>query len=248
VFDLKGKVAIVTGGSRGIGRAVCVALGRSGATVVVNYQGNEAAAGETARLVREAGGEAEIRRFDVADAEAVDAAISEVAKAKGRLDILVNNAGLARDNLLLRVRPDDLTTTFATNVAGAIWCSKSAMRLMMRQRHGRIINLSSVVGESGNPGQAVYSASKAALVGLTKTLAREYASRGVTVNAVAPGFIATDMTANLPEEAKKSIVAQTPVGRVGTPEEVAAAVVFLASDEAAYVTGQVLRVNGGMYV
>ena len=174
--------------------------------------------------------------------------MTDIVKRRGRLDILVNNAGIALDQLLIRIKPEELEKTFATNVAGSLWCCKAAMRPMMKAKRGRIINLSSVVAESGNPGQAVYSASKAALIGLTKTLAREYASRGVTVNAVAPGFIETDMTSGLPEQAKQAIVAQTPLGRQGTVEEVAAAVVFLASDEASYVTGQVLRVNGGMYV
>ena len=248
MFDLKDRVALVTGGSRGIGRAISKALAARGAHVVVNYAGNEAAARETVDAIAAAGGKAEMKQFSVADAEAVDAAITDVHKRLGRFDILVNNAGITKDQLLLRVKPEELTEVMNTNVGGALWCAKSAMRLMMRARKGRIINLSSVVGESGNPGQAVYSASKAALIGLTKTLAREYASRGITVNAVAPGFIETDMTAGLPEEAKKTILAQTPLGRIGSAEEVAAAVVFLASDEAGYVTGQVLRVNGGMYV
>ena len=248
MFELKDKVALVTGGSRGIGRACCVALARQGAYVVVNYAGNEAAAAQTLDLVRQAGGEGEILRFDVSDAEACDQAVTDVVKRKGRLDVLVNNAGIAMDQLLIRIQPEELEKTFSTNVAGSLWCAKAAMRPMMKAKRGRIINLSSVVAESGNPGQAVYSASKAALLGLTKTLAREYASRGVTVNAVAPGFIETDMTAGLPEQAKQAIVAQTPLGRQGTADEVAAAVVFLASDEAAYVTGQVIRVNGGMYV
>lgn len=248
MLDLKEKVALVTGGSRGIGRAVCVALARQGAYVAINYAGNEAAASQTLAMVREAGGDGEIVRFDVADAEACDAAVSDLVKRKGRLDVLVNNAGIAMDQLLLRIKPEEIEKTFATNVSGALWCCKAAIRPMMRAKRGRIVNVSSVVAESGNPGQAVYSASKAALIGLTKTLAREYASRGVTVNAVAPGFIETDMTASLPEQAKQAIVAQTPLGRQGTAEEVAAAVVFLASDEASYVTGQVLRVNGGMYV
>jgi 3-oxoacyl-[acyl-carrier protein] reductase len=248
MFSLKDKVALVTGGSRGIGRACCVALARQGAYVVVNYAGNEAAATETLELVRKAGSDGELRRFDVGDGEACDTAIGEVVKSKGRIDILVNNAGIARDQLLLRVKQEDIDQTFHINLGGALWASKAAVRHMMRKRTGRIVNLSSVVAESGNPGQAVYSASKAALIGLTKTLAKEYASRGITVNAVAPGFIATDMTAGLPQEAKDGIIAQTPAGRMGTADEVAAAVVYLSSDEAAYVSGQVIRVNGGMYV
>ncbi|MBK8172585.1 MAG: 3-oxoacyl-ACP reductase FabG [Sandaracinaceae bacterium] len=248
MFDLSGKVAIVTGGSRGIGRAISETLARAGAYVVVNYAGNEAAAVACVEAITKAGGKAEVKQFDVGNAEAVDAALSDAHKRLGRIDILVNNAGIALDQLLLRVKPEEIEKTFATNVTGAIWCAKSAIRVMMRARTGRIINLSSVVGESGNPGQVVYSASKAALIGLTKTLAREYASRGITVNAVAPGFIESDMTSALSEDMRKVIVGQTPAGRIGRAEEVAAAVLYLASDEASYVTGQVLRVNGGMYV
>lgn len=248
MFQLKGRVALVTGGSRGIGRAISVALARAGAFVVVNYRGNEAAAHETLEEIRKAGGDGAILGFDVADPSAVDEAIQGIVERHGSLDILVNNAGLAIDQLLMRVKPEEIDKTFATNVAGAIYCAKAAIRPMMRKKHGRIIQISSVVAESGNPGQVVYSASKAALIGMTKTLAREYASRGITVNTVTPGFIETDMTANLPEAARQGILAQTPVGRIGRPEEVAAAVLFLASDEASYVTGQTLGVNGGMYV
>jgi len=248
VFELRDKVSLVTGGSRGIGRAISLALAKQGAYVAINYAGNEAAAAETLALVREAGSDGELLRFDVASSTAFEEAIDGLVKRKGRLDVLVSNAGIALDQLLLRVKPEELERTFATNVGGALWGAKAAMRHMMRKRTGRIVFLSSVVAESGNPGQAVYSASKAALLGLTKTLAREYASRGVTVNAVAPGFIATDLTAGLPEEVKKKNGEQNPLGRTGSPNEVAAAVVYLASDEAGYVTGQILRVNGGMYV
>lgn len=248
MFDLSGKVAIVTGGGRGIGAATSKLLAKAGAHVVITYRSNADAAQATVGAIEQAGGKAEAVQFDVGDADAVDEAIRGIAKRLGRLDILVNNAGIALDQLLLRIKPEEIEKTFSTNIAGAIWCAKSAIRPMMKARKGRIINLSSVVGESGNAGQAVYSASKAALIGLTKTLAREYASRGVTVNAVAPGYIETEMTADLPDTAKAAIVEQTPLGRVGSPDEVAAAILFLASEEASYITGQVLRVNGGMYV
>ncbi|MGB5351367.1 MAG: 3-oxoacyl-ACP reductase family protein [Polyangiales bacterium] len=248
MFDLAGKIAIVTGGSRGIGRATSVALAQAGALVLVNYRSNEEAAGETVRLIEEAGGQAERVAFDVADPDSVDQHIKEVAARHGRIDILVNNAGISIDQLLLRVSAKDLEMTWATNVNGAVFCAKACIRPMMKNRWGRIINLSSVVAESGNAGQAVYASSKAALLGLTRSLAREYASRGITVNAVSPGFIETDMTADLPDAARQGIVNQTPLGRIGRPEEVAAAVVFLASEEAGYITGQVVRVNGGMHV
>jgi 3-oxoacyl-[acyl-carrier protein] reductase len=248
MFRLPGKLAVVTGGSRGIGRAVSLLLGAQGAHVVVNFAGNEAAALETVAAITQAGGSAEAKQFDVSDETAVQAAFKDIEAAHKRVDVLVNNAGIALDQILLRVKKEEIDRTFAINLAGPLFCAKAAIRTMMRAKSGRIINLSSVVAESGNPGQAVYSASKAGIIGLTKTLAREYASRGITVNVVAPGFIETDMTASLPEAAQKGIIEQTPLGRVGKPEEVAAAVLFLASDEASYITGQVLRVNGGMYV
>ncbi|MEO0326245.1 MAG: 3-oxoacyl-[acyl-carrier-protein] reductase [Myxococcota bacterium] len=248
MFRLDDKVALVTGGSRGIGRAIAEALAGAGALVVLTYRTGADAAAEAVAGIESAGGQAEAVALDVADTASVEAVVKDVAKRHGRLDVLVNNAGISKDGLLLRVKPADLEVTFATNVAGSLFAAKAAIRPMMKQRGGRIIQLSSVVGESGNPGQAVYSASKAALLGLTKSLAREYASRGITVNAVAPGYITTDMTAALPDEATAAFVDQTPLGRAGTPAEVAAAVLFLASDEAGYITGQVIRVNGGMYV
>jgi 3-oxoacyl-[acyl-carrier protein] reductase len=248
VFNLAGKIAIVTGGSRGIGRATCVALAQAGAHVLVNYRSNVEAAHETLRLIEEAGGQAELIGFDVADPDSVDRSIKDAVARHECIDILVNNAGISIDQLLLRVSVKDLEMTWATNVNGALFCAKACIRPMMKKRWGRIINLSSVVAESGNAGQAVYSSSKAALLGLTRSLAREYASRGITVNAVSPGFIETDMTADLADSAKQGIVEQTPLGRIGRPEEVAAAVVFLASEEASYITGQVIRVNGGMHV
>lgn len=248
MFDLTGKVALVTGGSRGIGRATALALGKRGAHVVVNYVKGEEEARRVVREIEEAGGKAEAVAFDVANMQAVDEAIVALAKRLGGLDIMVANAGIAIDGLVLRVKEDEIDRMLSVNVKGAIACARGALKTMMRARSGRIVFLSSIVGEMGNAGQAVYSASKAALIGLTKTLAREYASRNVTVNVVTPGFIETDMTSTMSEEARKGMLSTIPLGRTGKPEDVAAAIVFLCSDEAAYITGETLRVNGGMYM
>ncbi|MCC6668056.1 MAG: 3-oxoacyl-[acyl-carrier-protein] reductase [Polyangiaceae bacterium] len=248
MFDLNGKVCLVTGGSRGIGRACAEALAARGAHVVIGYAGNEAAAREAAAACEALGGKAELCQFDVSQTAAAEAAVAEVAKRLGRLDVLVLSAGISLDGLLLRLKDDDFDRTLAVNLKGAVACARGALKPMMRAKGGRIIFVSSVVGEMGNVGQTAYAASKAALLGVAKSLAREYASRNITVNAVTPGFIETDMTRDLPEEAKTAMLSAVPLGRSGTAAEVAAAVVFLASDEASYVTGHALRVNGGMYM
>jgi 3-oxoacyl-[acyl-carrier protein] reductase len=248
MFRLDGKIALVTGGSRGIGRAVAEALAEQGATVVVNYVKGEAAAREVETAITAKGGKADVAGFDVADTTATEAAIDAIVKKHGKLDVMIANAGIAIDGLLLRVKDEDLTKLFDTNVRGAITCARAAMKPMMRAKHGRIIFMSSVVGEMGNVGQTAYAATKAALLGVTKSIAREYASRNVTVNAVAPGFIDTDMTHAMNDQAKEMVLKAIPLGRTGTARDIAAACVYLASDEAGYVTGQVLRVNGGMYV
>lgn len=242
------RAAVVTGGSRGIGRAVCVALAKQGCNVVVNYCHGEAAAAETAALCKELGVEAVTVQADVSTAEGCKKLFEEAVNAFGRVDILVNNAGVTRDNLILRLSEEDFDTVLNANLKGAFLCCKEAARRMVRQRYGRIVNLSSVVGLRGNAGQTNYSASKAGLIGLTKSLAKELAARKVTVNAVAPGFIDTDMTAVLPEQAREAMLATIPMAKLGQPEDVAAAVAFFASDEAAYITGQVLCVDGGMAV
>jgi 3-oxoacyl-[acyl-carrier protein] reductase len=248
VFDLGGKVAVVTGGSRGIGRAVSEALAAQGARVVLTYVKGADEAAKVVEAITAKGGAAEAVGFDVADMKATEDAIAAIAKRLGRLDVMVANAGISIDNLLLRVKEEEIDRTLAVNLKGAIACARAATKVMMRARAGRVIFLSSVVGEMGNAGQTVYSASKAALLGLTKTLAREYASRGITVNAVTPGFIETDMTTSIAGEAKTKMLEAIPLGRTGRSEEIAAAVAYLASDEAGYVTGQTLRVNGGMYM
>ena len=240
------RVAVVTGGSRGIGRAICTALAEKGCCVVVNCQHGVQAAEETATLCREKGAQALVVQADVSTPEGCEALFGEVQKAFGRVDILVNNAGVTRDNLIMRLTEEDYDKVLNTNLKGAFLCCKAASRLMMRQRYGRIVNLSSVVGLRGNAGQTAYAASKAGVIGLTKSLAKELASRGVTANAVAPGYIATDMTAALPEAARADMVQQIPAARPGQPEEVARAVAFLADEQSSYITGQVLCVDGGM--
>ena len=242
------SVALVTGGSRGIGRAICLELARQGAAVAVNYAGNEQAAQETVEACRALGVQAEAFQADVSDPAACESLIAQVKERFGRLDILVNNAGVTRDGLLMTAKPEDFDRVLDTNLKGAYFCMKAAAKLMMRQRYGRIVNLSSVVGLRGNPGQTGYAASKAGVLGLTKAAAKELASRNITVNAVAPGFIETDMTAVLPEKAKTAMLATIPMAAPGQPEDVARAAAFFARPESAYITGQVLCVDGGMAV
>ncbi len=245
---LTGKVALVTGGSRGIGRAIAVALGRRGAKVIINYAARADAAHEAAAAVEAAGGQAAILAFDVASSAAVTEAIKAIGKDHGGLDILVNNAGVAINGLVMRFSDEQWQKTLAVNLGGAFHCIRAASSLLLRAKAaGRIINITSVIGEMGNGGQTAYAASKAGLIGLTMSTARELASRGVTCNAIAPGFIETDMTAeHLPEAQRTKLLEQIPLGKIGRPEDVADAAAFLAGPEAAYITGQVLRVNGGM--
>lgn len=245
-MDLHGKTAVVTGGSRGIGKAVCLELAKCGANIVLCYAGKEAAAAETAAACEALGVSACTVRCDVSNGEEVKALIDTAVRTFGRIDILVNNAGITRDGLLMTMKEEAFDAVVDTNLKGSFLCMKAVVRTMMKQRYGRIVNLSSVVGLRGNAGQVNYSASKAGVIGMTKSAAKELASRGITVNAVAPGFIDTDMTAALPETARTSLLAGIPVGRLGAAEEVAKTVAFFASDEAAYVTGQVLAVDGGM--
>ncbi|WP_302780201.1 3-oxoacyl-[acyl-carrier-protein] reductase [Intestinimonas butyriciproducens] len=247
-MELEGKAALVTGGSRGIGRAVCLELARRGACVAVNYAGNAAAAEETVESCKAMGVDAFSVQADVADAAACDAMVKEVLSRFGRLDILVNNAGITRDGLMPMLKDADWDAVLDANLKGAFHCMRAAYRPMMKQKYGRVVNLSSIVGLRGNAGQANYAASKAGLIGLTKSMAKELAGRNVTVNAVAPGFIDTDMTAALPEKARESMLASIPMGRLGQGEDVAKAVAFFAGDGAGYVTGQVLCVDGGMAV
>ncbi len=248
MFDLSGRVALVTGGSRGIGRATCEALAKRGAYVAVNFQSNEAAAEETLARVRAAGSDGELLPFDASDANAVTAAVDELATRKKGLHIAIANAGITRDALLLRMKDEDLAQVLAVDLQGPAFLARACVRVMMRQKWGRLIFMSSIVGEMGNAGQSAYAAAKGGLIALSKSIAREYGSRNVTANVIAPGFIETDMTAGLPDEARQYFVKNTPLARLGRPDEVAAAAVYLASEEAGFVTGTVLRVNGGLYV
>ncbi len=247
-MTIKGKIAIVTGGSRGIGRAICLRLAAMGAHVYVNYVSRSDAAEETKSLIEKAGGKAEIIGFDIADGEQVQAALKKILSDSGSIDILVDNAGITRDGLIARMKEDDWDAVLNTNLKGTFLCSKAASKAMMKNRWGRIINITSVIGFSGNSGQANYAAAKAGLVGLGKSLAREYASRNITVNCVAPGYIQTDMTEALADTAKEKIQSEIPMGSLGTAEDVAAAVAFLAGEDARYITGQTIHVNGGMYM
>jgi 3-oxoacyl-[acyl-carrier protein] reductase len=246
MISLTGRVAFVTGASRGIGRAIAMRLASRGAVVVAAARGDHAQG--TVDALRSAGGEGEAVALDVTDAAAADAAIVAALGRHGRIDILVNNAGITRDQLMLRMKRDDWEAVLATNLTSAYTLTQAVLKPMVRQRSGRIICISSVVGQSGNPGQANYAASKAGLIGFAKSVALEVASRNITVNVVAPGMIETDMTNAIAEKAREALVDRIPLGRLGAPDDVASAVCFLASDEAAYITGQVLAVNGGMYL
>ncbi|REK55008.1 MAG: beta-ketoacyl-ACP reductase [Geobacillus sp.] len=243
---LQGKVALVTGASRGIGRAIALELARQGAKIAVNYAGSEAKANEVVGEIKNMGGEAFAIQADVADAQAVEQMVKTVLERFERIDILVNNAGITRDNLLMRMKEEEWDDVININLKGVFNCTKAVTRPMMKQRYGRIVNIASVVGVMGNPGQANYVAAKAGVIGLTKTAARELASRNITVNAVAPGFITTDMTERLSEEIKSEMLKQIPLARFGEPEDVAKVVAFLVSDAASYMTGQTLHVDGGM--
>lgn len=243
---LDGKTAIVTGASRGIGAAIAKHLANEGARVVVNYSGSQSKAEDVVKEIEAAGGEAFAIQASVADSESVTGMITATMERFGSVDILVNNAGITRDNLLMRMKESEWDDVINTNLKGVFLCTKAVTRQMMKQRAGRIINIASIVGVSGNAGQANYVAAKAGVIGLTKTTAKELASRNINVNAIAPGFITTEMTEELPEEVKTQMLTQIPLAKLGNPEDVAKAVVFLASDDSTYITGQTLHVDGGM--
>ena len=245
---LSGKVALITGSVRGIGRAIARQFSEEGATVVINDVGDEAAAVETLAAIKDSGGKGSVRMFDVSSATGVDAAVNGILENHGRIDILVNNAGITKDNLLMRMSEDEFDVVLRVNLKGAFLLTKAVSRHMIKQRSGRIINISSVVGLMGNAGQANYAAAKAGIIGLTKATAREVASRNVTVNAIAPGFILTAMTDSLPEGVRNALLTQIPMGRFAEPGEVASLALFLASDASSYITGQVIGINGGMYM
>jgi 3-oxoacyl-[acyl-carrier protein] reductase len=248
MWDLNGKTALVTGASRGIGRAIAVALAEAGADVAVNYAGSETAAAETVRMIEALGRRAVMIQANVGKPAEFDTMVARVLQTFGKLDILVNNAGITRDNLIMRMKEEEFDAVIETNLKGVFNGIKAVTRSMMKQRSGRIINISSVVGSLGNAGQANYVAAKAGVIGLTKSAARELASRNITVNAVAPGFIDTDMTDKLPAETKEKLESEIPLGRIGRPEEIASVVLYLASDAASYMTGQTIHVDGGMYM
>ena len=247
-MSLNGKNALVTGGSRGIGRAISIRLASMGAHVYINYVSNPTAAEETLKLITDAGGTADIIAFNVADTDAAQESIQQLIKDSGSLDILVNNAGITRDGLMARMKEEDWDAVLDTNLKGAFTCSKAAARSMMKKRWGRIVNISSVIGFAGNAGQINYASAKAGMQGLTKSMAREFAARNITVNAVAPGYIVTDMTSDLPEEIKEKIKAEIPLATLGSVEDVAGAVSYLVGEDGNYVTGQTIHVNGGMYM